>query len=64
MSELSELFARDPLKLTREERTQVITHMRANRAAYMQGQRTTSVEKASKKPAPEKGKLSLGDIEL
>lgn len=64
MSELSELFARDPLQLTKSDRAQIIAHMRANRAAFMQGQRTTSVEKASKKPAPPKGKLSLGDLDM
>lgn len=63
MSDLSELFARDPLKLTKTERGEIIAHMRANRATFMAGQRTTSVAKASK-TKPEKGQLQLGDLDL
>lgn len=48
MTTLSDLFARDPLLLTKEDRAQMIEHFRANRAQFMAGQRTTSVTKASK----------------
>lgn len=67
MSTLADLFAKDPLRLTKEDRAQMIEHFRANRAQFMAGQRTTSVAKASKEPKPKAtGKkvtgLSLDDL--
>lgn len=48
MSDMGELFSRDPLKLTKEDRTEIIKWFRDNRAAFMTGQK---VAKATAKPA-------------
>lgn len=62
MSEISDLFAKDPLLLTREDRSKIIEQFRANRTAYLSGEKVT---KAKAKAAP-KGKptINLDEIEL
>lgn len=69
MSEISELFAKDPLSLTKEDRTAIIAHFRENRAKYMQGAKLQTTAKEPKAKAEPKLKgpkiqLSLGDLKL
>ena len=48
MSELSELFARDPFKLTKEDRTKIIAKYREDQKKFLLGQK---VPKSKDKPA-------------
>jgi hypothetical protein len=67
LSEISDLFAKDPLHLTKEDRSQIIAKFRENREAFMLGQRvgrTVPVEKKPKEKKAPPGKLSLGDLGL
>jgi putative alpha-1,2-mannosidase len=69
MSEISELFAKDPLSLTKEDRTAIIAHYRENRERYMQGAKLQTTEKAPKTPKEKAVKgpkitLSLSDLKL
>ena len=59
---ISDLFAKDPLKLTREERTSMVEFYRKNRALYVQTGKG-SKPSVPKKPVPEGG-LSLSDLDL
>lgn len=56
MSELSELFERDPLKLTREDLTKVIQKYREDRVLYMRGEK-----KAAKPSSP---KIDLDSLDI
>ena len=58
MSELSELFDRDPLKLTREDRSKIISKMREDRAKFMLGQKVPREKKTNP------GKIDLGSLDL
>lgn len=49
MSEIAELFARDPLSLTREDITQIVEKLRAQRAQFNLGNK--SAGKAKPKPS-------------
>lgn len=60
MSEISDLFAKDPLLLTKEDRSKIIAQYRANRAAYLSGEKVTKA-KAKAKPKPT---LDIGEIEV
>lgn len=51
MSSLSELFSRDPLLLTREDRRVIIEKLRADRANYMAAGTRTGVTKEPKPKA-------------
>jgi hypothetical protein len=64
MSEIAELFARDPLKLTREDRTKIIAHFRENREKYIAGVKAPKAVAEKKTKAPVQGKLSLDDLGL
>lgn len=74
MSEISELFARDPLKLTRPDREQIVQYYRDNRAKYFLGTpkepkppKLTAEERKAQKALEspkEKIKLELGDLDL
>lgn len=59
MTDISELFARDPLKLTRDDITDIIKRMRDARAQFNLG----NVKAGSTKPLSEKAKAtkSLAD---
>lgn len=50
MSDLAELFARDPLSLTRDDLTKIIEEMRKSRHAYSLG----NAKAGSTKPPTEK----------
>lgn len=65
MSEISDLFAKDPLGLTRTDLTQIITHFRASRAAFMSSGTRTKSETAKPKEKRDKiTALDIGDIEI
>lgn len=57
MSDLSELFARDPLSLTKEDRKVIIDYYRSARASFAAGIKAPKAEK------PKKEKVNL-DINL
>ncbi len=56
MSEIADLFAADPLSLTKEDRAKIIAHQRANRAAYVA---VGKVPKAAAEPKVKGPKLAL-----
>lgn len=58
---IADLFAKDPLNLTREERGQIIDYYRDNRVKFLQGMKA---EKPAKAPAAKKTKGPLPDINL
>lgn len=66
MSELQELFDRDPLKLTKEDRSVIIKFFQEQRKAHINAPATKSKtpKKAANLNAPvgEKTKVSLSDI--
>ena len=53
MTDIQELFARDPLKLTREDRTEIITHLRQLRHNYTAKPAAAPKVKAAKNPVME-----------
>lgn len=63
MSDISELFSRDPLSLTKSDRALIIAEYRDKRERYMLGQKITKVaaKKAPKVKTP--GGLSLDDLD-
>lgn len=60
MSDIGELMATDPLKLTKESRREIITYFRDNRVKFLVAGKAP---RAAKKPVPEGG-LSLDDLDL
>jgi hypothetical protein len=54
MSDLQELFSRDPLKLTREDTDQIIEYYRAQRVNFKKVEKEGKVPKAPKAVKPEK----------
>ena len=60
MSEVSELFDRDPLKLTIEERGQIIARMREAQAQFELGVKTPVAERPKKSKATNKLLKDLG----
>lgn len=60
MSEISDLMAIDPLKLTKEDRSVIIAKYRADRANFMLG---VKAPREKKEKADTSG-LSLGDLKL
>jgi hypothetical protein len=62
---IADLFAKDPLHLTREDRAEMVAYFRKNRALWVQGGKGTKpATAAAKKSAPPAGGLSLDDLEL
>ncbi len=64
MSEMADLFAKDPLNLTKEDRTEIISFYRANREKFLAGAKQ---EKQPKAPKATKGAAdlsALGELEL
>lgn len=59
-SDISLLFATDPLKLTREDRAPIIAYFRENRLKYLAGEKQVRATPAPK----QKSKGPLPDIEL
>lgn len=65
MSDMSELFARDPLKHTRESIDEIITYYRGARAAFSLGEKSAgSTKKAKASAAPKEAGPKIGQIDL
>ena len=68
MSELSELFARDPLELTREDRRSIIEYYRQNRDKYIKKEPVAKLSLEEKKAAKllegPKKKVDISSLEL
>lgn len=60
MSDIADLFATDPLKLTLEDRSAIIAYYRENREKFL------TSGKGTKSPKPDRPttKFSLDDLEL
>ena len=64
MSDMAELFARDPLKHTRESIEEIITYYRGARAAFNLGEKSAgSTKKAKAAPLPKGEKLEKLDLD-
>lgn len=63
MSDMSELFARDPLKHTRESIDEIITYYRGARANFILGEKSAGSTKKAKAAAVPKGE-KLGSLDL
>ena len=61
MSDIQELFARDPLKLTKDDRSKIIAYFRENRAKFLAGAKLPKEPKV-KGPAPQLSLEDLGDL--
>lgn len=60
MNDITELFQKDPLSLTREDRTKIVDHYRTTRAQYLAAGKVTKTAKSK----PVKQSVDLGNIEL
>lgn len=58
MSELSELFDRDPLKLTKEDRKKIIAKFREDRNLFLAG------KKAPAKAKTKKSAIDLNSLDI
>jgi hypothetical protein len=65
-TDLSELFERDPLKLTNEDIEVIVTRMRQAQAQYELGAKAPVAERAKKPKASEKllKELGIGGVDL
>lgn len=63
MSDMAELFARDPLKHTRESIDEIITYYRGARANFILGEKSAGSTKKAKAAAVPKGE-KLGSLDL
>ena len=64
MTDMAELFARDPLKHTRESIDEIITYYRSARAAFALGEKSAgSTKKAKAAPVPKGEKLGSLDLD-
>ena len=61
MTDIQALFARDPLKLTRDDRAELIAHLRQLRHNYAAKPAATPKAKTTKKPSIE---IDLGSLGL
>lgn len=64
MTEISDLMARDPLFLTKEDRAEIIAYYRANREKFLQGNKAAGKAPKPAKTARPEGGLSLADLDL
>lgn len=67
MSDLAELFDRDPLTLTTEQLDTIVAKLRESRAQFNSGNRTAGKVKPKTKPQKldaEKSKSLLDDLDL
>lgn len=55
MSEISEIFLKDPLKLTQDDRRKIITKYREDRKRFLLGQKV---------PKTDKPKINLDDLDV
>ena len=68
-STVAELFARDPMSLSDQDIDKIVTHLRAQRARYVQGDMTAGRTKPKAPPKPSATSalnldLDLGDLGL
>lgn len=63
MSDIAELFARDPLSLTRENIDEIITYYRAARANFILGEKQAGATKKMKAAAGPKVKMTSLDLD-
>lgn len=63
MTDMTELFARDPLKHTRESIDEIITYYRNARANFILGEKSAGSTKKAKAAAMPKGER-LGSLDL
>ena len=72
MSAIADLMSKDPLSLTREDKTAIIAELRAQRARFVEGNRTIGKPEARKSDAQKRkesvlasvGNISLDDLGL
>ena len=67
MTDITELFSRDPLSYSRGDLPSIVAHFRAQRANFELGVKTEKVARVAKAKAPKAivapgAKLSLGDL--
>lgn len=63
MTDMAELFSRDPLKHTRESIDEIITYYRGARANFILGEKSAGSTKKAKATAVPKGE-KLGSLDL
>ncbi len=63
MSDMAELFARDPLKHTRASIDEIITYYRGARAAFNLGEKSAGSTKKAKAVGPKVEKLDKLDLD-
>lgn len=64
MSDMAELFSRDPLKHTRESIDEIIAYYREARKAFQLGEKSAGSTKKAKAAGPDKGpKLTSLDLD-
>ncbi len=64
MSDMAELFSRDPLRHTRESIDEIITYYRAARVNFALGEKSAgSTKKAKAAPVPKGEKLGALDLD-
>ena len=64
MSDMAELFARDPLKHTRESIDEIVAYYRGARKAFILGEKSAGSTKKAKAAGPAKGaKLTSLDLD-
>lgn len=63
MSDMAELFSRDPLKHTRESIDEIITYYRGARANFILGEKSAGSTKKAKAVAPKGEKLGSLDLD-
>ncbi len=63
MSDIAELFSRDPLKLTKTDIGEIVAYYRERRSQFNLGDKTAGATKKMKAPAgPKETKLDLDDL--
>ena len=69
MSDIEELFRRNPLELTRPDVAEIVQHIRARRAQFLQGEKAPKEAKPRKKvdldkPLSKVDKVDLSELDL
>ena len=64
MTEISDLMARDPLLLSKEDRAEIIAYYRENRVKFLQGSKSAGKAPKPAKTAKPEGGVSLADLDL
>jgi hypothetical protein len=63
MTDMTELFARDPLKHTRESIDEIIAYYRQARVNFLNGEKSAGSTKKAKAAAPKGEKLGSLDLD-